>query len=208
MILGDTLVPAKMRHEERTHEFAALARLIDQAATDGRSIMTCHDPKATFEGGDILLHDGKLFVGLSERTNAAGIAWLAKSFPHLDVVPMAMRRPSPDQEALHLDCAFAALGGPGNRTALIAPNSFTDLDLIRPCLNRWDLIEVTPHEQELLGTNVLAIDHENVIIRDRCTRLIEELSKRRFNPIPLSFDAAASLGGMFRCCSFPIYRDR
>ena len=56
------------------------------------------EPPATLEGGDVMRAGRKLYVGLSPRTNAAGVAALgALAAPHgYEVVPVALR------DCLHL----------------------------------------------------------------------------------------------------------
>ena len=84
----------------RRREPAALSHtLIDRLPVAGQALTA-----GRLEGGDVLRVGDRLFVGLSSRTDAAGIAALAAACPHLRVqaVPVA--------DGLHLESGVTALG--------------------------------------------------------------------------------------------------
>jgi dimethylargininase len=81
---------------------------------------------ATLDGGDCLRIGGRMYVGLSARTNAEGVARLREVFSHLTIVPV------PLANVLHLKCHCSALGD--DRVLLaegtIAPETFAGLDVV------------------------------------------------------------------------------
>src|SRR3989440_12670740 len=83
------------------------------------------EPPATLEGGDVLRAGRKLYVGLSPRTNAAGVEALgALAMPHgYEVVPVALR------DCLHLKTGCSALD---EETILINPD-WVDASVFRGC---------------------------------------------------------------------------
>lgn len=80
---------------------------------------------ATLDGGDVLHVGGTTFVGLSSRTNEAGVRAVAEFLAPAGrtVVPVPVRR------CLHLKSAVTALA---DDTILAAPNT-VDLGLFRDC---------------------------------------------------------------------------
>ncbi len=72
-------------------------------------------PQATLEGGDVLRIDKKIFVGLSQRTNAAGISELARILAPFGYSVTAVEM----KGCLHLKSACTALD---DHTLLALPN--------------------------------------------------------------------------------------
>ncbi len=108
---------------------------------------------ASLEGGDVLRHGDTLYVGLSGRTNQAGIAALAAAMPHHDVVSV------PVHGSLHLKTVATIAGG---RLILVDPGHI-DTSLL-PDL---PVFEVPP--QEAHGANCININGV-VVLPDDCPR--------------------------------------
>src|SRR5215510_12136327 len=91
----------------------AEAQSLADALADHRPLQWIDEP-GTLEGGDVLQAGRTLFVGLSHRTNPAGIGQLAA---HL--TPLGYHiKPVPLRHCLHLKTAACYLG---NRTILANP---------------------------------------------------------------------------------------
>ncbi|MDA7980144.1 MAG: arginine deiminase family protein [Pirellulales bacterium] len=104
---------------------------------------------ARIEGGDVLRVGRRLFVGLSQRTDKAGVEALAEIATRFGY----QITPVPVRGCLHLKTACTAL--PDGRL-LVNPN-WLDVN----ALGRWDLIEIPADEP--WGANVLPV-HETVIL--------------------------------------------
>ena len=102
--------------------------------------------EATLDGGDVLRVGDSLFVGLSTRTNEAGVAFLAAVARRdgLDVVPLVVRG------GLHLKSACSLAGA---SLLLFDPALFVDADLAPFRSHGLTCVAAS----EPVGANVLAI---------------------------------------------------
>ncbi|CAM9555610.1 unnamed protein product [Discosporangium mesarthrocarpum] len=100
-----TAVTLQLGHPTRRGETKAV-----REALESRRTLGCvrraefEDPEAFCDGGDVLFTGRHMFVGLSERTNEAGVAALRKAFgPSLPVLPVQI------SGALHLKSLVTVL---------------------------------------------------------------------------------------------------
>jgi len=120
------------------------AQLLATALAPFRNLAYISLP-ATMEGGDVLRLGSKLYVGLSQRTNEAGIAQLRALLAPYNYEVIAV----PLTGCLHLKSAVTAL--PHN--TLLANRAWFDSSALR----RYDFIDVSPDEPH--AANALAIGH-------------------------------------------------
>ncbi|MFT6964734.1 MAG: N-dimethylarginine dimethylaminohydrolase, partial [Flammeovirgaceae bacterium] len=81
-VVDDTFVVANMKRDNRKPEFDGIQHILDLVKPEKVIRAT---GEATFEGGDILVHNEHIFVGISKRTNWAGYEFLKESFPNKQV---------------------------------------------------------------------------------------------------------------------------
>jgi N-dimethylarginine dimethylaminohydrolase len=196
-VIGTEFVLARMAKECRRVERKGIQYLLDRMdhfheIPEGEMV----------EGGDVVVDGDTVYVGLSERTTAGGVAFLQKRFPDYRVVGVPIKKPEKGSECLHLDCAFVPVG---KGCALL----FRDAFLLPPeeLFGAREYIEVTATEQRALGTNVLCLSPSVVMTRDSATRLNQELTQRGFEVRSVTFNGAPALGGSFRCCTLPLRRE-
>lgn len=108
------------------------------------------DAPATLDGGDVLRVGRYLFVGLSSRTNEAGVAVLRETFAPIGFEVHAIRLPS----GLHLKCFCTALG----EDTIVAATQLLPADCF---LGTARVIDVPPHEA--YGANVLCRGREVIM---------------------------------------------
>ena len=188
----------------RRYEVAGIFRHILAMGGDEPTILLPPDPEILLEGGDIIVDKNCIFVGISQRSNEAGVTYLTHQFrDKFTVVPVQCRRLEEGENVLHLDCTFNPVG---QNMALIYVDGFED---IPDEIQQYEWIEIDKEEQKHLATNVLSLDQKTVISRNHpaCVRVNEEMRKRGLQVIELPFDAAPSTGGSFRCCSLPLVRE-
>jgi dimethylargininase len=115
LVLDEIAIITRMGAESRRGESASLA----QAVAQHRDLLHIEAP-ATLEGGDVMRIGKTLYVGLSKRTNIAGIQQLAQLVAPFGywVTPVALRG------CLHLKSACCFIG---NNTVL-ANRDWLDLD--------------------------------------------------------------------------------
>ncbi|MES1262644.1 MAG: arginine deiminase family protein [Acidobacteriota bacterium] len=129
IVLDEVAVIASMGCESRRGERASLAA----ALAEYRPLIRMRDP-ARLEGGDVMRIGKDLFVGLSARTDEAGVAQLSdvlRSFGYR-VIPVALRA------CLHLKSACSYLG----EGSILINRDWLDA---RP-LGGFRLIDVAPDE--------------------------------------------------------------
>jgi dimethylargininase len=123
--------------------------------------LACIQAPGTLDGGDVLVTPGKVFVGISGRTNADGARQLATILaPHdIQIVPVAVTG------CLHLKSAVTLLRASrvGGQAALLINPGWVDASHF----SAFDLIEIDPREP--FAANVLAIG-EHVVCAEGHTR--------------------------------------
>lgn len=199
VVIDNTFVVTQMAQKSRRDEWLGLQPILDEIGTQ-RIIKVPDD--VVLEGGDVIVDNGRLFVGLSQRTGPEGAAYLASRFPHFEVIPVPLKQLAEGENVLHLDCSFVPVG---QHSALIYANGLAQLPAA--IAEQYDLIEVTKAEQQLLATNVLSLSPTQVIARTCASRVNGELRRRGLEVIELPFDDPPKTGGSFRCCSLPLWRD-
>ncbi|OUZ06278.1 dimethylarginine dimethylaminohydrolase family protein [Bacillus pumilus] len=151
----------------------------------------------TIEGGDVLVDQTRVFVGMSKRTNPAAIHELKKELPDHDIIPIHL-----PPHILHLDCVMNILS---HDEMLIYPEAFKKEDL--HLLNmHYHLIEISEQEQFTLGPNVLSIGQKKVISLPINQETNAALSAHGYTVIEVDFSEIIKSGGSFRCCTLPIRR--
>jgi len=139
VVVDEIAVMARMGAESRQGEVAGIEPLL--AAY--RTIEHVHGP-ATLEGGDVLRMGKKVFIGVTPRTNTAGIASITTILKHFgyQVIPV------PVQGCLHLKSACTAI----DEDTLLANPQWIDLDPFK------DFQVIAVPEKEPWAANALAID--------------------------------------------------
>lgn len=172
-----------------THPGAPSRRV--EVASIGRALAghrTLHTmlPPATLDGGDVLRIDRRLFVGLSQRTNRAGLGHLAAvaATDGLEVVPVTMAG------GLHLK-SVCSLAGPETllvHGAGIDRTAFAGLPL--------EVIDVP----EAAGANVLAFA-DRVLVSTAAPQTAALLEARGLQTVPLSLSQIHAGDGALSCLS-------
>ena len=126
-------------------------------------------PGATLDGGDVLWIGNTLHVGISDRTNKSGVAFLERVArrARLTVLPI------PVQGGLHLKscCTYLGRGLLLHATGKVGPHTFPDME--RVCA------------PEDIGANVLAVNGK-ILAPTEAPRTLEMLEHRGFQVVPIS----------------------
>jgi len=86
VVVGDVALITRTGAESRRGELASTA-----LALQGQGLQVVHVAvPARLDGGDVLFTGREFFVGLSSRTNSAGVAAVAAAFPGIPVTPVPM----------------------------------------------------------------------------------------------------------------------
>jgi dimethylargininase len=138
VVVDEVAIMTRMGAASRRGESESLARALETY----RPLRWLREP-ATLEGGDVMRIGRTLYVGLSHRTNQAGIDQLTAELGPLgySVVPVAVRG------ALHLKSACCSLGD----GAILANREWLDLEP----LAQFRIVDVAPQEER--AANVLSV---------------------------------------------------
>lgn len=150
------------------------------------------------EGGDVIIDQDTIYVGISDRTNEAAIEHLKILLPAFNVLPIPF-----ENKYLHLDCVFNPISA---TEALIFPGVI-EKGKYDYLASRYDLIPVSPKEQFTLGTNVLSIGDKKVFSLPVNKGVNAELRKRGYEVIEVDITEIIKSGGSFRCCTLPLLRE-
>lgn len=156
-------------------------------------------PSAFLEGGDVLVFDKRVLVGISgNASNREGVAWLRKQLGPsyaIETVPLK-------ENFLHLDVALCT---PRPGLAVVCKSAFPDG--LPSMLNDWDLIEVDEDDAlKSLACNALVLDHTSIIVVDKPSYVAERLEEAGQTVYRMPFDRITPLGGGFRCWHHPLIR--
>lgn len=176
IVLDELAVITRPGAESRRGETRAIA----DALKPYRTLVHIEAP-ATIDGGDVLVTDDRIYVGLSTRTNEAAIGQL-RALTRREVIPV------PVHGALHLKTAVTRVA---NDTLLIN-REWTDASLFAG----WKLIDVDPAEP--MGGNALLIG-EVVIYPTAFPKTLEKLRHLDVRTIDAS-ELAKAEGGV-TCCA-------
>ncbi|WP_412917735.1 dimethylarginine dimethylaminohydrolase family protein [Metabacillus sediminilitoris] len=191
--LGQTIFVAKMATDVRAGEENVLKQWLDD-----EEISYYNLEGERIEGGDVVIDQETIYVGLSNRTNQKAAEQLQLLLTQFNVIPIPFK-----DKYLHLDCVFNVVSP---EVALIYPNALTKKD-IELFSSRYELIEVSEEEQFQLGTNVLNIGNKKVLSLPVNEKVNKQLRNRGFQVIEVDITEIIKSGGSFRCCTLPILRE-
>ncbi|KAB8129374.1 hypothetical protein F9U64_15300 [Gracilibacillus oryzae] len=190
--IGDTVFISYMEKDIRKKEVEVLTAYLDKNNLSYHRLNT-----PAIEGGDVVVSNDYVFVGVSTRTTMEAIEALQSQLCDRKVVPLPIRK-----DILHLDCVFNLVS---EKEALIYSPAFNKED-VAWLSDKYDLIEVSDKEQFTLGTNVLSIGNKKIIALPINPKVNKDLTDRGYQIIEVPFSEIIKSGGSFRCCSMPIVR--
>ncbi|MFS0878734.1 dimethylarginine dimethylaminohydrolase family protein [Metabacillus niabensis] len=191
--LGQTIFVANMATDVRAGEENVLKQWLEDEEISYYNLV-----EEQIEGGDVVIDQDTIYVGLSNRTNQKAADQLQRLLNEFQVITIPFK-----EKYLHLDCIFNVVSPD---VALIYPHALNqkEIDLFA---SRYDLIEVTEEEQFQLGTNVLSIGNNRVLGLPVNKKVNKQLRDRGFEVIEVDITEIIKSGGSFRCCTLPILRE-
>jgi len=181
LVLDELAVIMRPGAASRRPETASIAK----ALTPYRKLSHIEEP-ATIDGGDVLRVGRAIFVGLSYRSNAAGVEWLRKI-----VNPYGYRVEGiPVAGCLHLKSAVTQVAA----DTLLVNRACVDAEL----LPKMRLIEVDPSEPS--GGNALWIDN-SVVYPAAFPRTLRKLQDAGLTVRVVDASELAKAEAGVTCCS-------
>jgi dimethylargininase len=181
VIFGEKAIICNMKIKSRVKEVVEAAKVLEKLKETYYV-----KPPATIDGGDVLKIEGKVFVGLSTRTNLHAVHQFRKILENsnLEIVPVKI------QDALHLKSACTYLG---NNYVILSKGHF-DTDILR------DYKKIVVPRGEEYAADCLAINGTILMAKGypETKRLIE---KEGFFAKELEVSEFRKGGGALTCLS-------
>ncbi|MDF2448219.1 MAG: arginine deiminase [Bacteroidota bacterium] len=160
------------------------------------------------EGGDVVLANGKVFVGLSDRTNTNAFQYLKERFKgKREVIQVEIVTNPHDHRdhSLHLDCVFNPLG---NQCAIVYEDGIKNIEDLYENIDieDTDIFKVNNWQFYAMAPNVLSLGPTKVIIESEFVDLKYWLREKGFTTIEVDYRQISKLGGLFRCSTLPLFR--
>lgn len=200
-VIENAFVVSGMANKSRKQEYKGIERLFHHL--EGELLYV--PSGVILEGGDVIVDDPFVFVGLSQRSTMQGVKFLEQNFKDWHIVPVYLKSLSEGEDVLHLDCAFMPLA---KDEALIHKQGFKGIPKEISEKFGSGFIEVTQQEQLELATNVLQLGPKKIISRDKLPDLNTKLKTLGYDVTVLKFDEAPKTGGSFHCCVLPLCRQQ
>lgn len=195
--IDDAFFVARMGTRYRASEQRALAGLLPRLS---KAVYLEH---GRIEGGDVMLFEDKVLVGLGEATDREGVEALRRKLAELGSPREVVAIPFAHRGVIHLDTKFNIVG---NRVALFARKSFPP-DTVRWLERHFDLIEATDAETRGIEINTVALGGDRVIVQEKSERLAKLIQQKGMTPIPVDYSEVTRLPGAFRCTTLPVERE-
>lgn len=192
--IGNKVYLANLKEKIRQHERNEGKKWLQEQMVPFEEL---HSP--FIEGGDVMIDQRKIWVGVSGRTTQKAVHELRTCFPKYDIHEIMVH-----SKYLHLDCVFNVIAP---NLALIYSPAFQkrDLDLLA---SHYELMEVQADEQFTMGTNVLSIGDRRIISQPKNDKVNYQLRNRGFDVISVDLSEIIKSGGGARCLTLPISRTK
>lgn len=194
--IDDTLFLARSRDPIRRKEQRALLPLLPELSRVERL------DQGLIEGGDVIVTDDVVFVGLGEASNLSGVTALREGLRRVgstrEVVPIEFT----SRGVVHLDTKFTIVGP---QLAYVHSASLTPASRAHLAA-RFEIIEATDAEAHSLMVNTVALAPDRIVIDQRAVRLADALRANTIEPIVTDFSEVTKFPGGFRCATLPLRR--
>lgn len=176
--------------------------------------------KAHVEGGDVVLYNGIIFVGVytapdypmlkSARTNLYAFNFLKELFPSKTFIPIELMKHNTDpyQSILHLDCAFMPVG---EGKAIVYPDGFLskkDYYKVLDIFGENNIFELTQQEMYAMNSNIFSVSPDVVVSEQNFIRLNHHLESNWGITVErIPYAEISKMGGLLRCSTLPLKRE-
>lgn len=194
IVVGDHAIITRPGAPSRRGETAAVEASVRQLIADGESLRLSRlADNVLLDGGDVLLFGGKLFVGLSRRTNSAALAELSKL---VDCPVVGV----PVPEGLHLKSALSAM----DDVTLVVADREACRVMAKAIVQSFAHNVQTILVPDTVAANVLRLGKTLIVQAGypQSEALIHQASRERgLTPHAISMSEFAKADGALTCCS-------
>lgn len=190
-VIDSVLFISKMSLKEREVEIEPIKKLALEQNLDFYVMQN------NIEGGDVVVNDNVIFVGLSNRTNVHAIEEL-KRILILKGIKKEVVSINFDKNMLHLDCVFSLLG---KNSALVSPYVY-DKDIIKRYIE--NIIEVTKEDADAFATNFVYLGNNKLVISN--ISMGNRLKDMGYDVTILDYSEIVKGDGSIDCCTLALLR--
>jgi N-dimethylarginine dimethylaminohydrolase len=195
LVVGETVVVSRIKEETRR-----LESQITQPVLQKYGLRVVTPDRGFVEGGDVIVDNGRLWVGVGGRTDDWGAEFLYRTFKRdYDIAPLRF-----GARYTHLDTLLGVLAG-GH--AIIYEPAFEAESLQRIKKVYPSMISLTDKEQTNAGANVLCLSPSKLVSIAENTSVNERLVQLGFQVVTLPYSEVIKSGGSVRCDTLPVERD-
>ncbi len=184
LLVSDIAIIGRFGEPSRRGEEEVLLRDLGRKFQTRRIV-----PNGTLEGGDILVTEHAVFVGLSSRTNEEGIRQLKSHLSNLELKPVPTR-------LMHLLSGVTYLT---ERMLVICPSHVQESSF-----PGFEFIKIP--QEELYAANTLYLGDNKVLIPQGYPKTRAKLTEGGFEPIELNISEFWKGDGALTCLSLPVHR--
>lgn len=190
-VINDLLFISNMKNSLRKSEIAGLKDFVINKNIN-HYIM-----QHTVEGGDIIVHNNKVFIGQANRTDEA-------AFIEIDNILRTKFNNSYecikvffDSSKIHLDCVFNIID---KDTCIISKNVYNRSEIIK---HFSKAIEIQSDELSLLAPNIVVLGDKILCSSEKLSKV---LKNNGYNSKFIQFDEIVKDSGSLGCCVLPLLR--
>ncbi|VAW86936.1 hypothetical protein MNBD_GAMMA17-1500 [hydrothermal vent metagenome] len=194
--IDDVFFIANPRRYYRKRELDGITNLLSQFS----KVSTIDD--GVIEGGDVIVDEKYVIIGLGEETNKRGIKCLKNKMKENNIEREIVLLEFSHRGVIHLDTKFNI---PAKGIALIHPKSF-DSKSLKWLESKFDLIEATDREMKNIEINTFSISPKKIVMQKQSTRLAALLEEKGVEVIFVDYSEVLKLPGSFRCTTLPLER--
>ena len=195
VVVEDAIVLSNLKEETRR-----LETQIAKPTLQKYRLRVLKPERGFVEGGDVIVDNGWLWVGLGARTDEWGAEFLHRTFGRdYDVIPLRF-----NPKYTHLDTVLGVLG---RGHALLYEPAFEPSSLQRIREEYPSIVSLTDKEQRNAGANVLCLSPDKVISIAENRSVNERLLQLGFELITVPFSEVIKSGGSVRCDTLPVARE-
>lgn len=190
-IIEDILFISNMKEPIRQPEINELIKF------SSNKDITVHHMKSNAEGGDIFIHNNKIFIGQGDRTSPEAAEEITQVLSHnnmnYEIIKVYF-----DTSKIHLDCVFNILD---KDTCIISDNILNPEVTTKYFSN---IIKVSKNDADSLAPNIINLGNNNVLCCNE--NLNNILLSRGYNSVLINFSEIIKANGSIGCCFLTLLR--
>lgn len=204
IVHGDTIVDPTMMYPCRDMELQCYDNIVDESA---HYHTMPRDQGMILDAANVCRLGPKNMLFLeSSSGNRKAYDWLCSVFPDVNIELCNF------YAGVHIDSTIVPL----REGTVLVNGARVTKDTMPKVFKDWEIILIDqvneqgfyqyPYASKWIALNMLSIDGKNIIMDAKQPRLMDTLSSKGFEPIPLELTQSRTLGGGFHCVTLDLNR--